>query len=229
MNTKQLKRISIYLAGMLTLAFGISLNVKTGLGVSPIISMANCFSSILSLPIGDTTFVLYSVFVIIQIIVHIHLSRKNSEIKLRSLIIKDILQLPLSLVFTRIMNVFEIMIPQMDTLQDGFFSSMPGRFVALAAAIIATGVGAAATLDMRLIPNPGDGIVQSLSDLSKKETGFVKNVFDGINVSLTVIISLIAEGNIIGIGAGTIIAFLGVGRVIAVFNHFLLPYLRKLV
>ena len=37
MNTKQLKRISIYLAGMLTLAFGISLNVKTGLGVSPII------------------------------------------------------------------------------------------------------------------------------------------------------------------------------------------------
>ena len=229
MNTKQLKRISIYLAGMLTLAFGISLNVKTGLGVSPIISVANCFSSLLSLPIGDTTFVLYSVFVIIQIIVHIHLSRKNSEIQLRSLIIKDILQLPLSLVFTRIMNVFEIMIPQMNTLQDGFFSSMPGRLVALAAAIIATGVGAAATLDMRLIPNPGDGIVQSLSDLSKKETGFVTNVFDGINVSLTVIISLIAEGNIIGIGAGTIIAFLGVGRVIAVFNHFLLPYLRKLV
>ena len=229
MNTKQLKRISIYLAGMLTLAFGISLNVKTGLGVSPIISVANCFSSLLSLPIGDTTFVLYSVFVIIQIIVHIHLSRKNSEIQLRSLIIKDILQLPLSLVFTRIMNVFEIMIPQMNTLQDGFFSSMPGRLVALAAAIIATGVGAAATLDMRLIPNPGDGIVQSLSDLSKKETGFVNNVFDGINVSLTVIISLIAEGNIIGIGAGTIIAFLGVGRVIAVFNHFLLPYLRKLV
>lgn len=106
---------------------------------------------------------------------------------------------------------------------------MPGRLVALAAAIIATGVGAAATLDMRLIPNPGDGIVQSLSDLSKKETGFVKNVFDGINVSLTVIISLIAEGSIIGIGAGTIIAFLGVGRVIAVFNHFLLPYLKKLV
>ena len=148
---------------------------------------------------------------------------------MRSLIIKDILQLPLSLVFTRIMNVFEIMIPQMNTLQDGFFSSMPGRLVALAVAIIATGVGAAATLDMRLIPNPGDGIVQSLSDLSKKETGFVKNVFDGINVSLTVIISLIAEGNIIDIGAGTIIAFLGVGRVIAVFNHFLLPYLRKLV
>ena len=179
---------------MLTLAFGISLNVKTGLGVSPIISVANCFSSLLSLPIGDTTFVLYSVFVIIQIIVHIHLSRKNSEIQLRSLIIKDILQLPLSLVFTRIMNVFEIMIPQMNTLRDGFFSSMPGRLVALAAAIIATGVGAAATLDMRLIPNPGDGIVQSLSDLSKKETGFVKNVFDGINVSLTVIISLIEEG-----------------------------------
>ena len=229
MNTKYLKRMTVYLAGMLILAFGISLNVKTGLGVSPIISVANCFSSILSLPIGDTTFVLYSVFVIIQIIIHIHLSRKNNDIKLRSLIIKDILQLPLSFIFTRIMNVFEIIIPQMNTLQDGFFSSMPGRITALAAAIVATGVGAAATLDMRLIPNPGDGIVQALSDLFKKETGFVKNVFDGINVSLTIIISLIAEGHIIGIGIGTIIAFLGVGRVIAVFNHFLLQSLRKLV
>ena len=189
MNIKYLKRITVYLAGMLILAFGISLNVKTGLGVSPIISVANCFSSILSLPIGDTTFVLYSVFVIIQIIIHIHLSIKNNDIKLKSLIIKDILQLPLSLVFTRIMNVFEIMIPQMNTLQYGFFSSMQGRITALAAAIIATGVGAAATLDMRLIPNPGDGIVQALADLFKKETGFVKNVFDGINVSLTIIIS----------------------------------------
>ena len=229
MNTKYLKRMTVYLAGMLILAFGISLNVKTGLGVSPIISVANCFSSILSLPIGDTTFVLYSVFVIIQIIIHIHLSRKKNDIKLRSLIIKDILQLPLSLVFTRIMNVFEIMIPQMNTLQDGFFSSMPGRITALAAAIVATGVGAAATLDMRLIPNPGDGIVQALADLFKKETGFIKNVFDGINVSLTIIISLIAEGHIIGIGIGTIIAFLGVGRVIAVFKHSLLQSLRKLV
>ena len=81
---------------------------------------------------------------------------------------------------------------------------------------------------MRLVPNPGDGIVQTLADAVGKETGLMKNIFDGINVLLTVIISLPVLHAVPSVGAGTVIAFLGVGRVIFLFNRLFLTRLRKI-
>ena len=46
MNKKMLYRILIYIAGLLTLALGIILNTKAGLGVSPIISISYSISEI---------------------------------------------------------------------------------------------------------------------------------------------------------------------------------------
>ena len=50
-----------------------------------------------------------------------------------------------------------------------------GRFLFLLLAIVLTGVGAAMSLNMRLIPNPGDGIVQAIADTIHKSVGFTKN------------------------------------------------------
>ena len=44
-----------------------------------------------------------------------------------------------------------------------------------------------------------------------------QNVF---NVTVTICISLLCRGHLIGIGIGTVCAVIGVGRTIAVFNHF---------
>ena len=93
-------------------------------------------------------------------------------------------------------------------------------FTFLLIAIVLTGVGAALSLDMRLIPNPGDGIVQTLSDFSGGSVGLTKNCFDIGNVLLTSAIGLLMAGQLVGIGLGTILSMIGVGRVIAVFNHF---------
>ena len=167
-------RLLIYFSALVVPAAGITLNVKTGLGVSPIISVAHVFSLILSCHVGDTTFVLYTAFVIAEMAVHCAAGMKREGKIPGPLLVKDLLQLPLSLVFTRIMNVFDAVIPQLDALPEiSFFSSAAGRFSALAAAIVLTGIGAAASLDMRLVPNPGDGIVQTLADAAGKETGLV--------------------------------------------------------
>ena len=40
------------------------------------------------------------------------------------------------------------------------------------------------------------------------------------NVTVTICISLLCRGHLIGIGIGTVCAVIGVGRTIAVFNHF---------
>ena len=75
--------------------------------------------------------------------------------------------------------------------------------------------------NMRLIPNPGDGIVQAIADTIRKPVGFTKNCFDLCNICITITVGLVCQGHLIGIGLGTVVAVIGVGRVIAVFNHCL--------
>ena len=64
-----LSRWVIYVIGMLVLAMGLTLNTKTGLGVSPILSLAYCSTQIWGVNLGDATFVLYTIFVIAQLII----------------------------------------------------------------------------------------------------------------------------------------------------------------
>lgn len=216
-------RIVFYVAGLLILALGIILNTKSGLGVSPIISVAYSIATIGGFNFGNITFLLYSAFVVVEIVLHIFRNHRYSgeaggaiapaaHRDLKLVLVMDLLQLPLSLVFTRFMNLFSALLP---TPSD----NMPSRLLVIAAGIILTGIGAAMSLNMRIIPNPGDGIVQAISDCIGKSVGFTKNCFDLFNICLTTSIGLLFAHKLIGIGLGTVIAVLGVGRVIAVFNR----------
>lgn len=199
---KKITRWVFYLAGMIILAFGIILNTKSNLGVSPIISVSYVLSQVLNLNFGDVTLGWYTFFIIVEICVHLYQKKKN-------LIPGDILQFPVSIIVTRFMNLFSAYIPE-------FHGAM--RFVILAFGIFLTGIGAALSLNARLVPNPGDGVVQALADLTQKSVGDTKNMFDISCVALAVLISLLFLHQIKGIGMGTVCAMLGVGRVIAVYN-----------
>jgi uncharacterized membrane protein YczE len=210
---KVMKRFALYMIGMVILALGISLNAKTSLGVSPIISTAYCVSTITGYNFGNMTFVLYVFFVCVEIVIHLARKRKREAAA-------DCLQVIVSLIFTRFLNVFDRLIPNMGSgeMQGAFAVSLADRVIFLIIAIICTGVGAALSLNMRVVPNPGDGIVQTIADAVKKDNGFVKNCVDITCVIITCATGLIFAGKIIGIGIGTIMAMVGVGRVIAVFN-----------
>lgn len=75
------------------------------------------------------------------------------------------------------------------------------------------------SLSMQIVPNPGDGIVQALAERFDKSVGITKNLFDCINLSITLCISLFITHQIIGVGIGTVIAVVGVGRAMALFHH----------
>ena len=83
------------------------------------------------------------------------------------------------------------------------------------------------SLNMRIIPNPGDGIVQAISDCIHKPVGFTKNCFDLLNICITISVGLIFAHKLIGVGVGTVVAVLGVGRVIALFNHFFMKKMTE--
>lgn len=224
-------RTFFYLLGLLVLALGLTLNTKTGLGVSPIISVAYSIATISHHNFGNMTLALYSVFVVIEMALHLLRSRRSARSASQPLVharrtdrkltlLMDFLQIPLSLIFTRFLNVFSAVIPDLYGEGRDSASDMVLRLAVLIAAIILTGIGAALSLNMRIIPNPGDGIVQAIADCIHKSVGFTKNCFDLTNISITVIVSLLFAGHLVGIGIGTVLAMVGVGRTIAVFNHF---------
>ena len=65
MQEKQKKwilRIALYLIGIMVLALGITLNTKTNLGVSPIISMPYAVAQIFGYETGTAVFVAYLIF-----------------------------------------------------------------------------------------------------------------------------------------------------------------------
>ena len=212
--SKRTRRFIVYAIRMLVLALGLTLNTKADLGVSPIISVPYSISQITGYNFGDLTFVVYALFVVVQIVIHLNL-KKNKKI------MSDLLQLPLSLIFTRLLNIFSTYIPTSQNL--GI------RFIVLAFAIICTGVGAAMSLSMQLVPNPGDGIVQALAERFNKSVGLTKNLFDCFNLCITLCISIFIAHQIVGVGIGTVIAVLGVGRVIALFHHIFECKIEELI
>ena len=195
-------RLFFYVMSLLILALGITLNTKTGLGVSPIISVSYNISELFQLNFGNVTFVYYVLFVFAQLIIR----GKNRRWH-------DLLQIVVSMVFTRFLNLYNDYLPI-------HFEKLWQNVLLLILAVVLTGICAALSVNMELVPNPGDGIVAALADFFHKDMGFMKNVFDISNVCFSLILGFVFGRYFLGIGIGTVITMLGVGRVIAVFNHF---------
>ena len=100
-------------------------------------------------------------------------------------------------------------------------SPLWSRLLVLAAAHVFTAIGVSLSVNMRLIPNPGDGIVQALSDRTGWELGLCKNLTDGACFLLAVSMCMLTIRRVIGIGIGTVLAVVVVGRVLAVVNRLL--------
>ena len=107
MKKSSVYRGIFYVTGLLILALGIILNTKSGLGVSPIISVSYSISTILNSNFGNMTFLLYAVFVVLEIILHTLRNRRQHsqgeealkhavKNSLPLILGRDLLQLPLT-------------------------------------------------------------------------------------------------------------------------------------
>lgn len=203
---KLINRLLSYGLGIVILALGITLNTKTGLGVSALVSIAYTVANAWNLNFALMTFLLYTCFALIEVGL-----KWGFLPQLRKVLWKDLLQIPFSLAFSLLLNVFGGIIPVAE--------HVGAQIVMLVLAIVCTGIGAAMIVDMHLIPNPADGLAQTLGMVTKKGMGLGKNLLDCSCVGISAVIGLVARGRLIGIGIGTIAAMIGVGRVEALFNR----------
>lgn len=208
MNRQNLNRYFFYSVGVILLSAGITLNTKTALGVSPLISLPYSVSQIWYLSFPAMTFILYSIFVALQFI----LKGRNRQLK-------DLLQIPLSLAFSILLDVFSDGYDALASalgLQSGSFIF---RGILLVIAVAMTGVGASMMISMDLVPNPADGLAKTLGEVFGKGLGFGKNFLDFSSVALTCLVGMLFSGGLVGVGIGTIVGMIGVGRCIAAFNY----------
>lgn len=197
---KKLTKIIIYICGLSLLAVGIVLNTKANLGVSPISTIPYTISIIFNINFGTATASIYILYVFGQIAI---LRKEFHPIQ--------ILQIPLSFFMGLLINYFNTIIM---ISSNNFFINL----ILLTTAIFFTGLGAALILLMDILPNAADGLVLAVSQKTGKELGFVKNVMDVSCMVIALIIGVIFSKSIIGIGVGTILAAIGVGRTITYLN-----------
>lgn len=215
MKQERIWRCFFYCLGIFILAFGLTLNTKTGLGATAIIAVSFSISEIWKLDFGNTTLAMYLVFIFMQLILYV---RKYGRAE-KGILIKVLLQFPMSIIFTRFLNIFSQAIPVFSIEYAGtFWGSMGGRLFFLAVALLCTGVGSALSIPMNLVPSAGDGIVKAISDCFSLSRGLSKNMTDFSCVAVAAVLGFLCRGKLVGVGIGTFAAMIVVGRVISVFD-----------
>ncbi|MBR5702193.1 MAG: hypothetical protein IKX47_06970 [Oscillospiraceae bacterium] len=200
MTRPGLKRSLMYVFSLAILALGITLNTKTQLGVSPIVSVPYCISQLASLPLGLTTFVHYLLLILLQKIL---LGKDFPPLQY--------LQILCSLVTSLFIQGWDMLLPLFDPLWL--------RILVLFIAIFITGLGASLSLAMDIVPNPADGLADAVGRKIRRDVGMGKNLIDLVSVTISLALGLLFAHRVLGIGLGTVAAVLLTGRVYALVHH----------
>ena len=200
-------RVLLFLLGNIILALGITLNTKTQLGVSTIISVPYCLGQLTHINLGFLIFCFYIIHILLQWVL---LGKAFEK--------WQFLQIITSLVVSALVAWLDAFLPVAQQL--------PDQLLLLFTAVVLTGIGAALSVGMQLIPNPADAIAAVVGKKLRRDFGFGKNIFDFTCVLLTLTLGFLGGGRIIGIGLGTLCSMLFTGRVIALCTKPVLSVYR---
>lgn len=196
---KTIKRFLLFLIGINLLAIGIILNTRSNLGVAAFTSFFYALSKITGIFLGNSSIIVYFVLILFQFLL------------LRRLDISVLLQIPFSVVFGMVTDFYDYIIPE------GEFSSV-GKLLLLSIAIVLTSIGVYLYTNCRLLMTPVEGMVQTIADKWNLRFSLVKNCFDFSMLLLTILVCLFLKQPIYGIGIGTIVSALLLGRIIGVYE-----------
>lgn len=211
MKKERLWRGGLYLLGQFILAVGILLNTECALGTSPVSTIPHFVSLVWSLDFGNCVFVFYLACVAVQLV----LKPKGQKLPVLA-------QVAVSLVFTRMLSLLELVLRfQPEQLWE--------KLLLMVGGVVFTGVGVVMSLNAKLIPNPGDGIVEALARSFGLGTGTTKNLFDFFCVAVTFVLGVVTGHFMLVIGVGTLAGVLGVGRVITLYDRLFKVRLDKLM
>lgn len=197
-----IKKTIVYMVGLFILALGIAFSVKSNLGVSPVTSVPFVLGRIFGLSLGTMTIIVYIFCMAIQ-----------AAILRREYRLVDLFQIVISFIFGFFTDAglyLTAFLP--DT------GNIAVRFVYLVIGICGVALGVMLYLTASLISLPTDGTVQAISHKGKFKLHQVKIAYDCASTALALVLSLFVLQGLQGIGIGTIIASVGVGKMLGIFT-----------
>ena len=186
-----MKKYFLYFLGLNLIAFAVVLNVRFDLGVAAFSSVMYSISQIYNISLGTAS--------IIQCI----LSKKIT--------VTFILEIPLSFAFGWLTDLYDFIIPTLSL-------SLYLRVICFIMTMFITAMGVFLSVKTNLILTPTDGIVKTISEVFSFPFSIVKNTFDITLVFVTIILCLINHTHFYGLGIGTILTALFIGRIINIYE-----------
>ena len=197
-----LPRYLWFLAGVLINSFGVALITRAALGTSPISSLPYVLSFRFPVTLGQFTFAMNLFFILGQVLL---LRRDFQPIQL--------LQVAVNAVFSAFIDV------SMGLLSWLEITSLPMAVLVLALGCAVLAFGISVEVAPRVLMVPGEGIVQAIAAVTGWRFGNVKVGFDAALVSTALVLSLLFFHRLQGLGAGTILSALAVGRFVNLYNR----------
>ena len=206
MNTNQHfgPRIMMFICGIACMTFGIALSCKADLGTSPISSVPLVLSMCTPLSVGIITIIMNFAFI------------AGQPLLLRAFYWRELLgQVILTVPFGYSIDLF------MWVLQDVNPETQFEKWAACLISIVVLAFGVFLEVRAKIFFAAGEGLVNVLTFISRKNFSMVKNGFDITLVVISVIISLLEFSTLRGVGLGTIAAAVLVGRMIYLYEKYL--------
>lgn len=202
-KTETAKRYLLFVISLFFAALGVAFTKRAELGVSPISSVANVMSfKFNNLSLGTWLIVWNCILIIGQIVI----LRKNFKLI-------QLIQVPLSFIFGWFTDFGMWLVSHIPV------NSYPVRLAMVFIGIAILGFGISLSVIANVVMNSGEAFVKAIADISHKEFGNLKILFDVICVIISLIISLVFFNfSIVGIREGTIISALLTGFVVKFFN-----------
>ena len=201
-----IKRIAVYLLGVVTMAVGISLAIRAGIGVAPGGVISYAVSRLTVISVGWCTTLFHIVCIFAQLLIS------------RRFTVGLVIQLPLAFVFGRLIDFFL-----------GIFAISPANLIVSIAIlcggiiVFSFGIRAMAGADLLLLPSDG------LAQIAGAKVGWkfpkAKLVEDILFTVTAVALMLAFSGDVFSVvGIGTVLSAAATGPMVGVFTR-LMPFL----
>ena len=198
------RRYACFLLGVVINSFGISFITLAALGTSPISSVPYVFSLRFSPTLGQFTFGMNLLFILLQIVL---LRRNFQKIQL--------LQIAVNLLFSAIIDV------SMGLLAPFAPQSYGAELVWLLIGCAVLAFGIYLEVSPKVLMVPGEGLVQALSQVSGVEFGSVKVGFDVSLMTFSAVCSFFFFQGLQGVGLGTPLSAILVGLIGTLYRRML--------
>lgn len=195
-------RLVAYLIGLFIMTIGVSMSVKSNLGVSPVSSIPYTITCITGLEMGKATIVFHIFLVFLQILI----LRKAFKIK-------NLLQVVVGVVFGYFTTFSNFLFSYLPTPEN-----MVTRLLMMLVSTVVIAVGIFLYLPSDIIPLAGEGAMKAISDKAGIEFSKVKMGFDITMVVVSLIACLLILKKLGSVGVGTIVAAVLVGMILGIIN-----------